>query len=347
MRKFNYEFLKNKNWDTEIISYISQIHEFKGRQELFLSQKPDVLKKLVDVAIIQSTESSNKIEGIVTTNIRIKELLQKKVMPQNRDEEEILGYQDVLSMIHENYEYIPISPSIILQFHKALYKYSAKSIGGKFKNSQNYISEIQKDGSQTVIFTPLSPFETPTAIEEICSSYNIEISKGEINPLILIPTFVHDFLCIHPFNDGNGRMSRLLTTLLLYKLGFVAGRYISLEEKIEKTKHAYYDALEKSGIAWHENNENPTPFIKYILGIILSSYRDFEERVNIFDIKPNAYEQVKKAVAKTIGKFTKSDIMELCPNIGRASVENSLTKLVEEKLIERHGKGRGTFYIKP
>lgn len=250
--------------------------------------------------------------------------------PRSRDEEEILGYQDVLSTIHESYEFIPITPKIILQLHRDLFKYSEKSIGGKFKNTQNFISETMLNGETFVKLTPLKPFETPDAIEMICESYNREIDRGDINSLILIPSFIHDFLCIHPFNDGNGRMSRLLTTLLLYKLGYVVGRYISLEEKIEKTKTSYYDVLEKSRIGWHDNKEESNYFIKYILAIILSAYRDFEERVDIFDNKRSALEQVEYAVEQKIGKFTKSEIMELTPTIGRASVENSLRKLVDK-----------------
>lgn len=346
MRRFHYDNLKNQYWDAEVVSFIANIYEFKGRQDLFLYRKPDVLKGLVDLAIVQSTQSSNKIEGILTTNERIKELIEKKAMPRNRDEEEILGYQDVLNTIHENYEHIPITSSIILQLHRDLFKYSAKSIGGNYKNTQNYISETRIDGTQGVRFIPLAPYETPKAIEDICVSYNEEIDKGVMSPLILILIFIRDFLCIHPFNDGNGRMSRLLTTLLLYKLGFVVGKYISLEEKIEKTKQIYYDTLEQSGVGWHENQEDAEPFVKYLLGIILSAYRDFEERVDLYDLKPSALDQVKRAIDMKLGKFTKSDIMELCPSISRASVENSLSRLVEEKYIERHGKGRGTFYTR-
>lgn len=346
MRKFDYSLLKEKKWDVEILNYISQISEYKGRQELYLSQKPTVLDNLVELAIIQSTQSSNEIEGIRTTDSRIKDLVKKKVAPKNRDEEEILGYKEVLSTIHESFEYIQINSKIILQLHRDLYKFSNKSIGGKYKNSQNYISETKKDGETIVRFKPLDPFETPQAIEKICQEYNREIDKGEVSPLILIPIFIHDFLCIHPFNDGNGRMSRLLTTLLLYKLGYVVGRYISLEEKIEKTKSNYYLALGKSGINWHENSEDPTYFIKYILAIILAAYRDFENRVNIFDTKLSALDQVSNAIDKKIGKFTKSEIMELAPEISKSSVEKSLKELLEKDIIERHGIGKATYYTK-
>lgn len=346
MRKFDYGLLKEKKWDAEILNYISQISEYKGRQELYLSQKPTVLNNLVELAIIQSTQSSNEIEGIRTTDSRIRDLVKKKVAPKNRDEEEILGYEEVLSTIDESFDYIPINSKIILQLHRDLYKFSNKSIGGIYKNSQNYISETKKDGETIVRFRSLDPFETPQAIEKICQEYNREIDKGEINPLILIPIFIQDFLCIHPFNDGNGRMSRLLTTLLLYKLGYVVGRYISLEEKIEKTKTNYHIALEKSGVNWHENSEDPTYFIKYILAIILAVYRDFEDRVNIFDTKLSALDQVLNAIDKKIGKFTKSEIMELAPAISKSSVEKSLKELLEKDVIERHGSGRATYYTK-
>lgn len=346
MRDFNYNLLKDKKWDLEIINYISTIENFKGRGEVFLAQKAHTLDNLVELAIIQSTESSNKIEGIRTTNSRMRDLLQKNIKPKNRDEEEILGYQDVLRTIHESYKYIPISSDVILQLHKDLFRYSDRSIAGRYKNTQNYISQTNADGESYTIFTPLDPFQTPIAMEMICDSYNKEIDRGEINPLILIPSFIHDFLCIHPFNDGNGRMSRLLTTLLLYKEGYMVGRYVSLEEKIEKTKINYYKSLEYSGQGRSTNDEDKIYFIKYILGIITSAYRDFEERVDIFDNNLSAFDLVKNAVNNQWGKFTKSDIMKLTPTISKASVENSLKDLLEDGVIERHGKGRGTFYVK-
>ncbi|MFI3214578.1 MAG: Fic family protein [Lachnospiraceae bacterium] len=345
MRFFDYSTLKDYAWDSELLGLVAQIHEYKGRHELYLKQKPQALDKLIEIAKIQSTEASNKIEGIVTTSTRVKQLMLEKATPRNRDEEEIIGYRDVLNTIHESYEYIPVRSSYILQLHRDLYKYSEKSIGGRFKNTQNIIAETSADGTQKVRFMPLPPYETEGAIDAICESFNSVIDSCVIDPLVLIPIFINDFLCIHPFNDGNGRMSRLLTTLLLYRCGYVVGRYISLESKIEKTKMKYYDVLEECGINWHENINNPVPFIKYILGIILAAYRDFEMRVDYVEEKLPAIEQVRKAVGNKIGKFTKSEIMELVPTIGKASIENSLKKLTEEGFITRHGKGKATFYI--
>lgn len=346
MRDFNYGKLRNIKWDNEVLGLVAQIHEYKGKQALFLKQKPATLEKLVEIAKIQSTESSNKIEGIVTTAVRIKQLCDQKTTPRNRDEEEISGYRDALSLIHESYEYIPIKSSYILQLHQVLYRYSQRGIGGRFKNTQNYITEIKESGEQIVRFMPLDPFETPTAIEKMCESFNRETDACEIDPLILIPAFIVDFLCVHPFNDGNGRMSRLLTTLLLYRAGYVVGKYVSLESKIEKTKESYYKALEKSDINWNNGENDLTPFIKYILGTVLSAYRDFEQRVILVEDKSSAIDLVRNAVNNTIGKFTKSDIMELVPSVGKTSVENSLKILIEEGVIGRDGKGKATFYFR-
>lgn len=346
MKTFDYEALARKSWSSEIVALIAQIHECKGRQEMFLAQKPAVLNKLVEIAKVQSTEASNKIEGIVSTNTRIRQLCEEKIEPKNRDEEEISGYRDALKTIHESFEYIPLTRNYILQLHGMLYQYSGQSIGGRFKNVQNYISEIRADGLSFVRFTPLAPYETPDAIDAICESYNRAIDNGLVDPLALIPIFISDFLCIHPFNDGNGRMSRLLTTLLLYRNGYAVGRYISLENKIEKTKDTYYEALQDASRGWHENNNDPTAFIKYILGIVLAAYRDFESRVSLVERKPPAIELVKAAVGKKVGKFTKSEIMELCPTLEKSSIGTALKKLVDSGEITMRGQGKNTFYTR-
>lgn len=346
MREFNYSKYKDYKWDSEILGLVSGIHEYRGRQELHLTQKPAVLDKLVEVAKVQSTESSNAIEGIFTSNTRLNQLMQSKTTPKNRDEEEIAGYRFVLDMIHESYEYIPISSNYILQLHQNLYRFTNRSIGGHFKNSDNHIVARDENGIEHVIFEPLSPLETPIAVDRICEEFNRVSATEEVDTLLLIPIFIHDFLCVHPFNDGNGRMSRLLTTLLLYRAGYVVGRYVSLEKKIADLKDLYYDSLNMSQNGWHEGEDDPTPFIKYILKTIIAAYKDFEERIEIIDIKEPAIEQVRAAVYKKIGKFTKSEIMEMCPKLGRASVENSLTALVNEEVLERRGRGRGTYYVR-
>lgn len=346
MRQFDYTQLKKRNWDSEILGYVAQIHEFKGRQQMYLRQREAELDKLVEIAKVQSTEASNEIEGIRTTNTRLKQLCADKTTPRNRDEKEIMGYRDVLNTIHENYEYIPLRPNYILQLHRDLYRYSEKDIGGKFKNTQNYISATDSQGNTFVLFTPLPPYETPGTIEQICESYNRVIDTQEIDPLILIPVLIHDFLCIHPFNDGNGRMSRLLTTLLLYRSGYYVGKYISLESKIARNKDLYYDALEASQHGWQEGKDDPTPFIKYLLSVILAAYRDFDERMELVDGKRSALEIVRQAAESKLGKFTKADLIELCPTLGKTSVESSIKKLVDEGVLVKHGKGRATFYTR-
>lgn len=346
MRTFNYTALKDKKWDNEVVAYIAQIHEYKAKQDLYIKQKPQDLEKLVEIAKIQSTEYSNEIEGIRTTDTRLKQLVNEKTTPKNRDEEEIAGYRDVLNVIHDSYKYIPITPNYILQLHKMLFSHSSKNIGGTFKNVQNYISGTDTNGRTYTIFTPLSPFETPTAIENICDEFNKAIAKNEVDPLILIPIFIHDFLCIHPFLDGNGRMSRLLTTLLLYRCGFLVGKYISLEAKVAKNKNLYYNALQNSQKDWETGNDNPVCFIKYLLGTIISAYRDFEDRAEIVFSKDSANELVKKAISAIIGKFKKTDIVELCPSLSVKSIENSLKKLTNENLIEKQGSGKNTYYVR-
>ena len=343
-KEFDYSKLESRTWDKEVLNYIGLIHEFKGRQQLYLAQRPDELDKLVELAKIQSTEASNAVEGIITTNQRLVQLMNDKTTPKNRDEEEIKGYRYALNLVHENFEYIPIRPNYILQLHKEMYQFLDVNFGGKFKDMPNEIDTVYPDGRKVVIFKPLEPYETPEAIEIICEEYDKAINQLNVDPLVAIPVFIHDFLCIHPFNDGNGRMSRLLTTLLLYKSGYVVGKYISLEKKIQITKDDYCDALSQSSKGWMESENDDTPFVKYILGVILAAYRDFEERVDLVGAKMTAREMVGKAVKSKIGKFTKSDIMEFCPEIGKGSVENSLKAMCEEGFIKKEGKGRATFY---
>ena len=344
MKNFDYSLLRTRTFDREVINYIGLIHEFKGRQQLYLEQKPQELETLVEIAKIQSTESSNAIEGIATTKARLKSLMADKTTPRDRGEKEIKGYRHVLNVIHENFDYVPIRKNYILQLHKMLYQFTEERFGGSFKDTPNEIDMVYPDGRAVLLFKPLEPFETPYAVEKICEEYDKAINTYGIDPLIAIPVFILDFLCIHPFNDGNGRMSRLLTTLLLYKSGFVIGRYISLEKKIEITKDEYYVALQESSQNWHEEKNDDTAFIKYILGTIVAAYRDFEERVNMLGKKVSARDMVEKAIRSKIGKFTKNDIMELCPEIGRGSVENSLKALCEEGIIKKEGQGRATFY---
>lgn len=346
MRIFNYSAIKNQKWDLEVVGLIAAIYKEAGKQEAYLTQRPAELKKLVEIAKVQSTEASNAIEGIVTTSTRIRQLVEEKTAPKNRNEQEIAGYRDALNIIHENFDVIPLTRNYILQLHKILYSHMNNPMAGKTKNVQNYISATYPDGHSETLFVPLSPAQTPAALDVICEEYNRVIGNMELEPLIAIPVFIHDFLCIHPFNDGNGRMSRLLTTLLLYRSGFYVGKYISLEAKIAANKDLYYDALGQSQSGWHEGKEDVSPFVKYLLGVVLSAYNDLEERVLLIQAKLSAFELVRRAVFTKIGRFTKQDICELCPSLSLSSVEGGLRKLVSSGELKREGSGKSTRYFR-
>lgn len=346
MRAFNYSAIREQKWDSELLGLISAIYKEMGKQELFLKQRPEELDKLVGIAKVQSTEASNAIEGIVTTSTRVRQLVEEKTTPKNRSEKEISGYRDVLKLIHENFEVLPVTRNYILQLHKILYSYANNPMAGQTKNVQNYISAAHPDGHVETLFMPLAPYETPEALDRICEEYNRVIGNMELEPLIAIPVFIHDFLCIHPFNDGNGRMSRLLTTLLLYRNGFYVGRYISLEAKIAKNKDLYYDALAESQKGWHEGAENVVPFIKYMLGTILAAYKDFEERVALVEVKLSALEMVRRASQNKIGQFNKQDIRELCPTLSDSSIEGAFRKLVTSGELQKKGNGKNTCYFR-
>lgn len=346
MRDFHYAAIREQKWDSEILGLIAAIYKEAGKQEMYLKQRPEELEKLVEIAKVQSTEASNAIEGIVTTSTRIRQLVEEKTAPRNRDEQEIAGYRDALNIIHENFDAIPITRNYILQLHKVLYSHMNNPMAGQAKSVQNYISATYPDGHTETLFTPLAPFETPEALDRICDEYNRVIGNMEAEPLIVIPIFIHDFLCIHPFNDGNGRMSRLLTTLLLYRNGFYVGKYISLEAKIAKNKDLYYAALRQAQEGWHEGTEDAVPFTKYLLGIILSAYRDFEERFSLVEQKKPALETVRQATLNKIGRFSKQDIRELCPALSVSSIEGALRKLVASGELKREGNGKNTCYYR-
>lgn len=346
MRSFNYSAFKEQKWDSGILGLIAAIYKEAGKQEQYLKQRPQEMEKLVEIAKIQSTEASNAIEGIVTTSTRIKQLVEEKTTPRNRDEQEIAGYRDVLNVIHESFDAIPITQNYILQIHKMLYSHMNNPLAGRTKSVQNYISAAYPDGHTEILFTPLAPCETSEALDRICEEYNRVIGNLEVEPLIIIPIFIHDFLCIHPFNDGNGRMSRLLTTLLLYQNGFYIGKYISLEAKISKNKDLYYSALSQSQTGWYEGKEDALPFIKYILGTILASYKDFEERTSLVQEKLPALEMVRMASKSKIGRFNKQDIRELCPTLSDSSIEGALRKLVAAGELKKEGKGKSTCYFR-
>ena len=345
MRKFNFKTEYNKLLTPEVVAYLTRIHEYKGQQNRFIEAKADALSDLLEVAKIQSTEASNRIEGIITTDDRLKKIVRDKTMPKTRGEKEIAGYRDVLATIHESHDYIPPKPSIILQLHRDLYKFSGKAIGGSFKNSDNVIAEELPDGQRIVRFEPVPAWETPEAVTALCNAFEEAMRDTELDPLLLIPMFILDFLCIHPFNDGNGRMSRLLTLLLLYRSGYIVGKYISIEKLISDTKETYYEALQASSYNWHEGTNDYAPFVTYMLGILVAAYRDLESRIELLTTKGlSKPDRVREIIKNHLGKITKSEIMEQCPDISQITVQRALADLLKSGEITKLSGGRYTSY---
>ena len=346
MRAFDYKNEYGKLLSADIVSLLTTIHEYKGKQLQIANENADVLTQLIEIAKIQSTDASNKIEGISTSNERLQKIVKEKTHPKTRNEKEIAGYRDVLSTIHENYEYIPPRSSLILQLHRDLYKFTGSSIGGSFKNSDNYISEVDEKGNKTVRFQPVPAWETPEYVNAICAAYYDALRDDEIDTLAVIPMFILDFLCIHPFNDGNGRMSRLLTLLLLYRADYTVGKYISVEKLIADSKETYYEILQESSCGWHEGANDYIPFVRYMLGIIVAAYREFESRAAlIVDSSISKPDRIREIIRNTIGPITKTEIMKECPDISQVTVQRTLGELLKDERIIKIGGGRYTKYV--
>ena len=347
MHTFDYTESPKQLLTPEIVNMLSSLHEFRGKQDIYIEAESDVLTALLDIAKIQSTKASNKIEGIYTSDERLEALVMEKAEPKNRSEAEIAGYREVLATIHDSYEYISIRPNNILQLHRDLYSFSSSDTGGRFKNTDNVIAESSKDGQQRVRFIPVPAFQTREAMNNLCYEFNNAIERAEYDPLLLIPMFILDFLCIHPFNDGNGRMSRLLTLLLLYRSGYIVGKYVSMEMMIEKTKETYYEALQNSSVEWHNDQSDYTSFVRYYLGIVLKGYNEFQDRIEHLKYrKLSKADRVRSVFDKKLGVVKKSDIATLCPDISETTIERTLKDLLDAGFIEKVGKGRATGYAK-
>ena len=346
MREFNYLKLMELSLPVNIYHTIAKIHEYKGKQELYVKNYPDILDKMIDVAKIQSTKSSNAIEGIYTNDARLNELMNKKTEPGNRNEEEIAGYRHVLDIIHENYAYIEFNKNDILTLHNQLYSYSYVNYKGKFKTLDNTIMEVDELGNRKVRFQPVSSFETENYFDNMVGAYKKAV-EANIPALILIPVLIHDFLCIHPFDDGNGRMSRLLTLLLLYKFGYFVGRYISIEMMIEESKESYYEELKRSSEKWHTGENDEIPFIRYMLGVLLKAYEECDDRFNfIGNEKLTSPERVLSVIQRSLEPLSKKDIMILCPDRSQRTIERALKELYDNSKIKQVGSGRSTKYVK-
>lgn len=342
MHRYSFQNEWQKLLVPDIVSLLTQIHEYKGEQNLFVQANSDTLTQLVELVRIQSTEASSKIEGIYISDERIKKVVLDKTTPRTRNEQEIAGYRDALTMIHESYAYIPLRPAMILQLHRDLYKFSGMSTGGSYRNIE--LAEADFAGGRSFCFQPVPAQETPEAIDLACKAYGEAVQSGA-DPLLIIPMFILDFLCIHPFNDGNGRMSRLLTLLLLYRSGYIVGKYISIEKAIEQSKEAYYEAQLQSSAGWSKNANDYAPFVRYLLGVLLSSYQDFSSGAQVLVTsgmsKPN---RIREVIKGTIGKVTKAEIMERCPDISQVTIQRTLIELQKKGEIIKLGGGRYTSY---
>lgn len=349
MNSFERNALDNLDITINILNLTNKIAEYRGKQALYERQVPQVLDTLRQHAIIQSTESSNRIEGITVSSRRLDSIINDNSHPKDRSEAEVAGYRDVLRWIHDSYSYIPIRSNAILQLHRDLMAYVGSGHGGKWKAADNVIQEILPSGGKRIRFEPTPAWQTPAAMESLCLGFDVQRDFGNIPDVILIATFALDFLCIHPFPDGNGRMARLLTLLLLYQSEYTVGRYISLEKIVEETREQYYDTLYKSSQGWHDGKQDLIPWIEYFLTVILKAYHRFEERVgDVEHAQKRGWRQkrVRNVIQEFVADFAVSEVEERCPGISRVLITRTLNDMSKQGIIECIERGRNARWIK-
>ncbi len=344
MAQFEYGKTLDMLMIPEVVSALGDIRELKGKTASLLALNPETFSALVEVAKIQSTGASNRIENISTSDKRLRELMIDKTDPKNRDEREITGYRYVLDEIHESHDNIPVTPNVILQLHRDLYRFSEDSHAGKWKDSDNVIAERTAEGELVARFIPTSAAGTPAAVERICREYSRQIDDGTYDPLLASLVFVFDFVSIHPFNDGNGRMSRLLTLLLMYRNGYDVGKYVSIEKEIENSKETYYEALSASSTGWQNGENDYVPFVTYMLGIVTACYRELESRFSVVALPAGNEESIRAFFDRLVGTATKREIMDANPNMSQRTLERILAKLQDEGVVEKVGAARSTAY---
>lgn len=312
-----------------------------------MTARPEVLRSLLDVARVESVGASNRIEGIATTRPRLEGIVLHATEPHGRDEQEIAGYRDVLALIHEQHDYIDVTANTILQLHRDLMRHTAFSYGGRWKDTDNEIAGFDAAGNRVTRFVPTPAVATPAAMNDLCIALHKGIAHGDSDPLLTVCRFVFDFLCIHPFNDGNGRMSRLLTVLLLERLGYRVGAYVSIERLIEDNKSLYYEALAASSKGWSDNRNDEAPFIRFMLGIVMAAYRDFANRVESVSGggRRTKMQRVEDVFDRKLGKITKAMIHEECPDVSMTTIERTVARMLAQGRIEKVGAGRSTGYV--
>jgi Fic family protein len=346
MNSLTPEYLNGLTFASDQVSTLRLLGEYRGKQALFFRQSPETLKSLQLVAKIESSESSNRLEGIELPHKKIEELILKEAKPKSRSEQEIAGYRDALNLIHESAAHMPFSPNVILQLHGILYRYMPNP-GGHWKASDNEIIEKYLDGTHRVRFVPTKAHLVPTVIEGLTKNYSSAITDHMQDALVIIPLTILDFLCIHPFNDGNGRMSRLLTLMLLYQFDYQVGRYISLERIFEDSKESYYETLEICSGHWHSGKHEVKPWLNYFWGVLIRAYREFEERVGVITTsKGSKTELIRSAINRRVKPFSIIDIESDCPGVSRDMIRRVLRQMRDEGIIIASSGGRGATWQK-
>lgn len=347
MKKFDYSFLDNGLLPANLINITGTIYLLKAGAKIRQDEYEKIFTELEKIAIVQSVKSSNAIEGIITSDERIKEIVNQNSKPLNHNEKEIAGYRDVLNEIHLHYEDIEFNEDTILKLHEIMMSYTGVEDAGKYKVNQNYVIEEDTQGNRKVRFKPLEPKETPIAMEQLVLAYNDACNNININQLLLIPCVILDFLCIHPFRNGNGRMSRLLTLLLLYKSGFNVGKYISFEEQINNSKGNYYEALRLSSINWIENEQSYVPFIENFLLTLYMCYKELDKRFSVVNSnKITKKARIEATVLNNLTPISKAEICKILPDVSPTTVEVVLGTMVKNNAIKIIGSGRNTKYMK-
>jgi len=329
------------------IAGLRRLGEYRGKQELFTRQRSEVLEALRTVAVVESSESSNRLEGIEAPKSRIEAIVLRDTTPRNRSEQEIAGYRDALNLIHDSAADMPFSVNVILQLHRTIYGYLAQE-GGHFKPTDNEIVERGPGGEiLRVRFTPPSAAATPGHMDGLVTRYRTVFDEGVHDALVVIPAVILDFLCIHPFLDGNGRVARLLTLQLLYRAGYDVGRFISLERIFEESRESYYETLEASSQGWHDGAHDPFPWLRYSWGSLLKAYEELEDRVGLIGTgKGSKTQQVRAAVERHVAPFAISELVRDCPGVSKEMVRHVLRQMRDEGLLVTEGKGRGAKWRK-
>jgi Fic family protein len=345
MRSFEHGYLLETAISHSLAMTLRGLGEFHGRQVLYSEQSPEVLETLRRVAMIQSVESSNRIEGITVLPERLSELVAEKTTPRDRPEQEVAGYREVLNDIHLHHASLGLSTKLILQWHRTMYRFTGEK-RGQWKPRDNAIVEVRPDGRQVVRFRPASTLVTPEFMRRLVDLFDQSLAEGKADPLLLIASFILDFECIHPFMDGNGRIGRLLTLLLLYHAGYEVGRYISLERIVEESKETYYEALRKSSEGWHQARHDLRPWWEYFLGMLTAAYNEFEARVGtITSARGAKREMVRRAIDRLPDPFTIADLRRACPGISPRTLKRALTELAKDRKIKRVGAGPGAQWL--